>query len=212
MVQDATFTIRLATPDDIDSLTNLHCASFRPEDHVPVILGKEYVKATYRWQVSGEEAYTLVAESGGKIVGWLGACDGPYTWPMFKACFAEFLMSLARNPALLVNKRLWQRLFRRPQASDHQGREILNYPGIAQVIVGAVAPGFRGGGVFLALVEATKVVSKSRGSKAIRVGVYRANSSCQRVFVKAGWVKVPALATSHTVFYVAYLAPDSRTA
>ena len=49
------FQIRLATDNDIDSLTELHCESFKPEDHVPVILGKDYVKATYRWQVSGDQ-------------------------------------------------------------------------------------------------------------------------------------------------------------
>jgi len=208
MAESANFTIRLATPDDVDSLTELHCASFSPQDHVPVILGTEYVRAMYRWQASGGEAYTLVADRGGQIVGLLGVCDRPYTWPMFKACLGAFLMSLARNPLLLLDKRLWQRLFRQPEASGNQARGMANHPAIAQIIIGAVDAGSRGKGVFPALVETAKAVSQSRGSRAIRVGVYRANSPSRRVFEKAGWAELPTSASSDTVSYVAYLDAD----
>jgi len=42
------FKIRLAGPADIGAMTWLHCISFRPEEHVPVMLGPRYVRATYR--------------------------------------------------------------------------------------------------------------------------------------------------------------------
>ena len=41
------FQIRLATENDLDVLTKLHCNSFTPEDHVPVILGEGYVRAIH---------------------------------------------------------------------------------------------------------------------------------------------------------------------
>jgi RimJ/RimL family protein N-acetyltransferase len=71
--------------------------------------------------------------------------------------------------------------------------------------IGAVDSDFRGHGVFPALVEATKNYSKSRGSRAIRAGIYKTNQPSRRVFIKNGWFETPELQTSDTVFYVAYL-------
>ena len=208
MAENAYFTIWLATPDDVDSLTELHCASFDPQDHVPVILGREYVRAMYRWQASGEEVYNLVADRGGQVIGLLGVCDRPYAWPMFKACLRAFVMSLAQNPLLLLDRRLWQRLFRRSEAPGYQATGMSNHPAIAQIIIGAVDAGSRGKGVFPALVETAKAVSQSRGSSAIRVGVYRTNSPSRGVFEKTGWIELPSSARSDTVSYVAYLDAD----
>ena len=54
---------RLATPADVDALTELHCASFSPEDNVPAMLGKDYVLASFRWRVIGKQAYMLVTKA-----------------------------------------------------------------------------------------------------------------------------------------------------
>jgi GNAT superfamily N-acetyltransferase len=207
MSQIESFIIRLATHKDVDALTDLHCSSFRPEEHIPFLIGKRYVKATYRWQVKGKKAYTLLAESNGRIIGLVAVCDGPFTVPMFKACLGEFIFCLARNPLLLLKKKLWLRLFRRPDLSD-KGRIIADYPGFAQMTIGVVDADFRGKGVFPALVEATKAISKSRGSRAIRAGIYKKNLSSRRVFIKGGWIETPELETTDTVFYVAYLDPE----
>jgi hypothetical protein len=67
---------------------------------------------------------------------------------------------------------------------------------------------YRGNDVFPALIEATKTFSKARGSRAIRVGVYKTNTPCRRVFIKGGWTETPELETPDTVFYVAYLDAD----
>ena len=107
------YAIRKATLQDIDDLTRLHCASFRPEEHVPMMLGERYVKATYRWQVGSKDAYTLVADLGEKIVGLIAVSDVPFTMPMFRACLGEFMLSLAKKPRLLFQAHLWRRLLRR---------------------------------------------------------------------------------------------------
>jgi len=206
MSQIESFVVRLATKKDIDALTDLHCSSFRPQDHVPVLLGRRYVKATYKWQIEGKQAYTLVADSNGRIVGLVAVCDGPFTLPMFKACLGEFILSMMANPFLLFKKVLWRRMLRRPDLSD-KNRAMADYPGFAQMTIGAVDSNFRGHGVFPALVEATKTFSKERGSRAIRAGVYKSNTSSRRVFIKGGWLETPELETHDTVFYVAYLDP-----
>jgi len=195
------YIIRLATTDDIEALTELHCASFQPGEHVPVMLGRDYVRATYRWLVSGKQAYGLVAEIDEKIIGLIAVCDGSYTRPMFMACLPEFIAALLRSPGLLFQKRLWERLFRRPDATK-AGKIIVDYPGFAQITIGAVDVNYRDVGVFRALVNATKFYSQQRGSRAIRVGIYKMNGPSRKVFIRGGWIETHQLETRDTVFYV----------
>lgn len=204
------FVIRVATKSDIPVLTELHCASFRPQDHVPVMLGKDYVRATYEWLVGSEKSYCLVAESVGDVIGLIAVCDGSYTLSMFMACLPEFARSILRSPGLLLQRRLWDRLLRRPHTSK-AGDLIANFPGIAQITIGAVDERWRGKGVFPSLVDATKSYSSERGSRAIRVGIYKSNQSSRRVFIKGDWVETPELETKDTVFYVYYIDPDLPT-
>ncbi len=200
------FSIRLATIADIDGLTELHIASFEPEDHIPVRLGKNYVRATYQWLVTSGMSYVLVADTGHQIVGLIAVSDRAFTAPMFKACVKEFVLAILRNPLLLGYRDLWRRLFRRPDATS-QGRHIADYPGMAQMTIGAVDENYRGYGVFPALVEATCTYSEERGSRAIRAGIYRENMPSRRVFIKLGWIETPILETRDTVFYVMFLDP-----
>jgi ribosomal protein S18 acetylase RimI-like enzyme len=197
-------SIRLATMEDVDAITELHCASFHPEDHVPMILGKRYVRATYKWHVCGKPAYTLVAEFDGKTVGFMAACRGSYTLRMFVACLGEFILCLIKNPLLLFNKKLWRRLFRRPM-SLKRGKKITDHPEFGQLTIGAVDANFRGKGIYPTLVEAHKSIGKTRGIRALCAGIYKNNHSARRVFIKGGWIETPELETPDTVFYVAYL-------
>jgi GNAT superfamily N-acetyltransferase len=206
MAQDFTFTTRLATPADVDSLTELHCTSFSPEENVLAMLGKRYVRAVHRWQVSDKKAYTFVAESEGRIIGFLSRHDGPYTWSMFMACLGEFLLSMLKNPLLVFNKALWQRLFRRAHSADDSWNRLANYPGVERGINGAVDAEFRGKGVFTALLEASKTVAESRGTRAILGSVYKRNRAMQRAQVKAGFV-MTGLETSDTVTLALFLDP-----
>ncbi len=199
--------IRQARLTDIDTLTQLHCASFQPEEHIPVMLGPNYVRATYKWLTTSSTAYVMVAEVEGKIVGLVAVCDKPFTVPMFFSCFGEFIKSLLRKPSLLVNKKLWKRMFRHSETSK-SGEKFTHYPGFAQMTIGAVDTSYRGMAIFPALVNATTDVSRSRGSRAIQAGVYKINNSSRRVFIKGGWIETPELETDETVFYVNYLDPE----
>jgi glycosyltransferase involved in cell wall biosynthesis len=196
-------TVRPAIPGDIDALVELHCTSFSPSQHVPMMLGKRYVRAAYRWQVTSKEAYTLVAESDGRIVGAVSVCDGPFTARMFRACLSQLLSAVVGRPSLLFEESLWKRLVRRSRRREDRDRGLLGQPNVAQMVIGVVHRDYRGGGVFDALVEQTRGTSSSRGSVAICAGVYKNNTSCRRVFVKSGWVESRALETSDTVVYVA---------
>jgi ribosomal protein S18 acetylase RimI-like enzyme len=209
MVEVAAFTVRLATVDDIDALTELHCACFGPDDHLPVLLGKQYIRAMYRWQVSGKEARTVIVESGGLAIAFGGVCDGPYMRSMIKACFGDFLISLVRNPWLLVDGRLWRRLLSSEHVLGKHVRRVLNRPGVAHLTIGAVDAHFRRRGIHSAYLEALIAISRSRGHTALCVGIRRSNHAVRRAFVKLGWGEVPASDTSELVHYITHLDPDS---
>ena len=201
------FCVRIATIDDLDRLTLLHCDSFGPEEHIPVLLGRDYVQATYRWLTTSHQAYCLAAESDHKIIGFVAVCDGPYTRPMFLACLPELTLSLLQAPTLIFHKRLWERLLRHPKSSE-EAKRLIDHQGFAQLSIIAVDARSRGMGVFPALIEAAKAYSKTRGSMAIRAGVYKFNQASRKAFAKSGWIEVPELETNDTVFYVCYLDPE----
>lgn len=205
MEQTSEVKIRTATINDLDALTELHCASFLPEEHVPMLLGRRYVAATYRWLVTSKISYVLVACLDDKILGLVAVCDHSFTRPMFMACLGEFVLSIIKNPLLLIHKNLWERLLRNPEKPTTIGSKIINHPEVAQMTIGAVDKNFRGLNVFPKLIEATKGASLSRGSRAIRAGVYKSNAPSRRVFIKGEWLEAPTLETVDTVFYVACL-------
>ena len=197
--------IRLADLNDLEGMTDLHCRSFKPEEHVPMALGKNYVHATYKWLVTSDQSYALVAESDRRIVGLVAMCDRAFTFPMFIACLPQFILSLIKNPNLLFDRKLWKRLFRRPDVVNKVSKQIVNTPGVSQMTIGAVDGDFRGQNIFPKLISSTKDYSKQMGSRAIRAGVYNWNKSCIRAFEKDGWVKVPELSTPDTVFFMTFL-------
>jgi hypothetical protein len=197
--------IRLADLNDVVGMTDLHCRSFKPEEHVPMALGKDYVQATYKWLVTSNQSYALIAENGSSVVGLVAVCDRSFTFTMFVACLPQFMISMIENPALLFNIKLWKRLFRRPDVVNSVSKQIVNTPGVSQMTIGAVDGSFRGQNIFPKLISSTKIYSKQRGSRAIRAGVYNWNKSCIRAFEKDGWIKVPELSTTDTLFFMRFL-------
>jgi ribosomal protein S18 acetylase RimI-like enzyme len=195
---------RLGRRDDLEVLVDLHWRTFPPEEHVPVMLGKEYVRATYKWQICSYDAYVVVAEREGQVAGCVTMADGAFTRPMFFACLPEFVASLRAKPALLLERRLWGRLLRGVKLPP-AARRIVNHEAVAQLIMIFVDSQFRGQGVVPAMLEAVIQTSRARGSRAIRVGVYKENVASRKAFLKAGWVEVSALETAETVFFMAFL-------
>lgn len=192
--------IRIATRKDIDQLTKLHCDSFSPKDHVPRMLGRNYVESMYRWLVDENESYTLVAETKGEIVGVAAVCNGPYTRPMFIACLPSLLRNILARPSLLFRANLWKRLFRQPNGFKSENTKS-KYAGYAQMTIGAVDRDHRKNGVFSALIDASRHSAIDCGNDGIYAGVYKSNMSCRQVFVSNGWIEAEDLETHDTVFY-----------
>lgn len=207
-IRSTDVSIRLADTKDIETLTQLHWASFKSEDHVPMLFGKNYIRAMYRWLITGSLTYTLVAECDKKVVGLVAVCDGSFTGPMFMACLRPLLLSLFRKPTLMFKKALWLRLFRRSDKKEEGLNEHANTFGEAQMVIAAVDAGYRGEGVFGRLIAETIKVSKKRGSKFIRAGVYKSNTPCRLTFEKGGWIESSFWSTPETVFYISDLNTD----
>ena len=199
----APIIIRLATPSDIYSMTELHCNSFSADEHIPMMLGPLYVQATYRWLVGSGRSFALVAESEESIIGLIAVCDGPFTRPMFFSCLPALLKSILLSPQLILKKRLWGRLFRKPSQPTRTGstKREKDYE-FAQMTIGAVKSAYRGLGIFPALVQALIPYCEKRGSKGIVAGVYKINTASRNVFVKNNWHEEELLETSDTVFYI----------
>ena len=195
--------IELANISDLGEITALHCLSFKPNDHVPMMLGKNYVKATYKWLIASNESYVLIGKENDAIIGLVAVCDGAFTKPMFIACLPAFVKSIILKPSRLFSKILWERLFRRPDVDDAK-TVMIDISGFAQMTIGAVSRNYRGSGIFGFLIEETKQVSKERGSSGIRAGVYKKNKSSRRVFEKGGWQEMRYLETEETMFYTSF--------
>ena len=118
------FEIRLAQPSEVDRLIGLHMAAFKPENNIPVLLGRRYVRATYCWLVTSKQSYALIAADQDKIIGLVAVVDSSFTKPMFKACFRQLLWSLALRPSILFKKRLWQRFVQGEGNATQLGRKI----------------------------------------------------------------------------------------
>lgn len=195
--------IRLATSKDLDSITFLHCNSFTAQNHVPMIFGPKYVKATYKWLITSNKSYVLIATINDELAGVVSVCDGAFTKDMFLSCLPEFFLSVLANPTIIFNKLLWKRLYRKPESQENA--ELEKLPNFAQMTIGIVDSKFRGKGVFGELIEMTKVFSKERGSKLIRSGIYKINTSSRKTFINAGWPELTKIETEDTVFYGAFL-------
>lgn len=195
--------ITLANINDLKQIVKLHCLSFTPKNHVPMMLGENYVKATYRWLINSNDAYVLIIKENDLIIGLVAVCDGPFTKKMFISCLPDFIISIFLKPKRLFSKMLWKRLFRRPDV-DKEKISVVDEPGFAQMTIGAVDSNYRGSGVFGKLIKETKTTSRARGSKAIRAGVYKKNRSSRRVFEKSAWIEIKYLETEDTVFYTSF--------
>ena len=181
--------IKKAKINDLNQIVELHCLSFTTKNHVPMMLGKNYVKATYRWLIKSKDSYILIIKENELILALVAVCDGPFTKKMFISCIPDFILSIALSPKRLFSKMLWERLLRRPNV-DNEKIAIVDEPGFAQMTIGAVDSNHRGSGVFGELIEETKNVSKVRGSR--------------RVFEKSGWIEMKYLETEDTVFYTSF--------
>lgn len=197
--------IRFAKPEDVARLTSLHCQTFTPEQHVPVVLGERFVTAVFNWVLQDKSTYAFVAEEDNRLIGYICACDHAYSSRMLIACLPDFILSLIRNPKLFGSKLLWKRFLRREGYKNEKAKMIANHPRLTYIMFGAVDDSARGKGIYIQLYDAVKEYSVTRGARALRGDVYKLNAAIRRVKEKDHWVEIPELETSETVAYIYFL-------
>jgi len=197
--------IRHAKPEDVVALAALHCRSFTPEQHVPVVLGSDFVKAIFNWILRDNTTYAFVAEEDHRLIGYICVCDHAYSSRMFKACLPDFISSVMHNPRLVGSKLLWKRFLRREEYQNEKAKMIASHPGLTYIMFGAVDDSARGKGVYIKLYDTVKKYSVSRGARALRGDVYKLNTVMRRVKEKDHWTEIPELETSDTVAYIYFL-------
>lgn len=197
--------IRFAKPEDVAMLAELHCHSFTPEQHVPVVLGNKYIRAIFNWILRDQSTYAFVAEEKNRVIGYICVCDHAYSSRMFMACLPDFFMSVIHNPKLICSKLLWKRFLRREGYKNEKAKMIASHPELTYIMFGAVDGSARGKGVYIQLYDTVKKYSVTRGARALRGDVYKLNSVMRRVKEKDHWTEIPELETSETVAYVYFL-------
>lgn len=203
------YTLKIAISDDLDKIVDLHLASFTSDEHIPVLIGRKYVKANYKWLLSHKNAFILIAKDNDRIIGLQSVSIGPFEIPMFLACLPALCYSMLTNPKLIVNKQLWKRLIRisnklKPGKNKKTGK-------YAHFIIGIVDADYRGKGVFSAVVNAAVQKCKENDCKIIYTGIYKNNLTTQRIFLKYGWKICPELETNETYYYCLNLETSQKS-
>jgi ribosomal protein S18 acetylase RimI-like enzyme len=193
--------VRKATPEDVPSLTSLHCRAFADDGHAAMALGGDFIRSIYTWQVSGPGEFVLVAEKNNRIAGFVALSRGRYMRNMILSCWPSALRIFLSKPRIRVVKALKRILVRRPVARNASELHAA-FPEPYELSFIAVDNQSRGLGVAASLLLAAEEEVVARGGKTIVVGVYKHNSPSRRAFSKAGWLEVPPLETQDTVTFV----------
>jgi GNAT superfamily N-acetyltransferase len=202
------YTLKIANSDDLEKIVDLHLASFTSDEHIPVLIGKQYVKASYKWLLSHKNAFILIARDNEKIIGLQSVSIGSFEIPMFIACLPALLYSMLTNPKLIINNKLWKRLIR--ILNRLKPGKIKTHGKFAHFIIGIVDADYRGKGIFSAVVNAAVQKCKENNCKTIFTGIYKKNVTTQRIFLKYGWKNCPEMETNETYYYCLDLASPQQ--
>src|SRR5688572_14558771 len=74
-----------------------------------MLFGRAFLCAAYRWYSDSSEAFTLVADIGGRVEGSCTVNRGSY-YIVFRRNVRALVTSVFRRPGLLLNKAVWRRL------------------------------------------------------------------------------------------------------
>jgi len=197
----APFEVRLAALADVDRLVGLHVATFTPEEHLLILFGAPVLRPIYRWFVSSPETFTMVATSGGEVVGLCTACNRPYNGPMIRNNMFALALGALRHPLVLFHPEIVARLRRALSFSRRSGRaacQELDPP--AQLGFLAVSPQYHGAQVGESLVQQAIRECGRRHWNRVRAGVYKKNLPARFMYSKLGFKENKGLRTEQLVF------------
>jgi len=197
--------IRRAKLSDLDQLVDLHYVCFEPDEHLAMRFGKSFIRAAYKWFITSEETFAILAEVENEVVGLTTVCDSPYNGPMLRNCLREAIVGLLTHPWLIFHAEIFNRIIDLFIKKQDVGELTEDQSDVAHLAFIAAHPDCRGRGIGSMLLNESKQIALKRGKRFHRAGVYKVNIASQRMFKKCGHVKVPSLETKRTVFMQAEL-------
>ncbi len=197
--------IRRAELYDLEALVKLHLICFEPDEHLAMRFGKPFITAAYKWFITSEETYAILAELDNKIVGLTTVSDLPYNRPMLKHCLGEAIIGVLTRPYLLFHPEILNRLLSLFIGKRDHGELTEDNSDVAHLAFIAAHPDCRGRGIGSLLLKESMSIALKRGKRFHRAGVYKENIASQHMFEKCGHIAVPALETKRAVFMQADL-------
>jgi ribosomal protein S18 acetylase RimI-like enzyme len=182
--------IREATVADLEALVDLHYRVFDEHTHYGVLLGRRFIRATYRWYCQNPTAFALVGEIDGQIKGSCTVNQGPYH-AVFKANVRELVLAFLRRPMLLLVKPVRLRLL--SLVRGHSPRERIVGMKASSAYLGylAVDATARGAGIGPALIRMAIHECEERGWQRIVSDVHRTNVSARFMYKTLGFEEAP---------------------
>ncbi len=185
---ESTILIKQGDFSDLDQLAELHYTCFKSHENIAVNFGKNFVRAVYKWFLTSEITYTIVATVEDQVVGLTTVCDSPYIIPMFKNCLLDAIIGIITHPAVLYDRSFINQVIgycvRKPYVSmiDENNLEI------AYLAYIAVHPDYQGQRIGSKLLIESKRIAAERGKFYHRAGIYKHNIASQRMFENCGHI------------------------
>jgi ribosomal protein S18 acetylase RimI-like enzyme len=191
MESKPSFAVRRPEIEDLDKLVDLYFSCYSPREHLAMCLGKSFMRDVFRWFLTSEQTFVLVADQNGKFLGFLTVCNGPYHKLMFlnnkKAAMKAFLL----RPWILFDPKVLGRFADALFKSDSLHDGEMSGSDIAHCSILGVHPQCRTGGVASIMIgEMVKECGRRKWTK-MRAAIYKTNMASRRLMLKLGWEELP---------------------
>ena len=194
------YHVRMAAPNDIEKLLELHMKTFTTKNNFAIHLGRDYIKALYSWFIFKKGNYVVVADSQGKIAGLSAVSDRPYSAPALLACKREVIIGILKKPYLIIHPELIRRFGR--VAFKKKSEILLNASYIAYSMVDT---DFRRRGIITALRKEIYRISRSVGKKKVISIMRKDNIPIIKSKLKMGAVEIKEWSTKRFIYMVKYI-------
>jgi ribosomal protein S18 acetylase RimI-like enzyme len=196
------FSVRKPRLNEVESLLELYLACYNSQQHLALCLGKSFMRDVFKWFITSDRTFTLVADQDGNFIGFLTVCNGQYHKLMFTNNKMSAIKALLVRPWVIFSPRILKRLARNFFRSDALD-VILTGKDIAHCSFIGVHPSWRSEGVASTMSrEMIKECHKRKWNKII-AGVYKKNMVSRRLQLKLGFKEYPL--SSNKVLSVKYL-------
>ena len=179
------------SPDLAPVIAKVHCEAFA--GYMNTRLGSGYVRRFLAWFASRPDAIALAAlDERGEAFGYVVGAPLGYGKAMTRDLLIPAAVGVIRKPSLLVDRRILRTALGR--VLDLAGRPptiapppLLPSPTWSLVGIG-VASRARGMGLGQRLTRAFEDEARRLGARAVRLSVYKENTTARHTYEKCGWV------------------------